>query len=167
MTEARPIVGPSASACIRRIEVSVRVGTDRMAASDDPLFLEVWGPAGREFRLSPARGKALRRGAEETYVLAGAGDADTNVGFPELNDPTAPPIPLAGVTGVSLRKGQEPIPNVRGHGEMDDRLQVLSIEVRLVPDDGTPARRFAREGPFWLGLVCGERISLPPAVEPR
>lgn len=167
MTEARPTAAPSASARLRRIEVSVRVGTDRMAASDDPLFLELEGPAGREFRLAPAQGKALRRGADEHYVLAGPGDADTNIGFPELNDPTAPRIPLSAVTGVALRKGQEPIPNVRGHGEMDDRLQVHSIEVRLVPDDGSPARRFVREGPFWLGLVCGERISIPPAAEPQ
>jgi len=138
-----------------------------MAASDDPLFLELTGPAGREFRLAPAQGRALRRGSDERYVLAGAGDPDTNVRFPELNDPGSPPIPLAGVTGVVLRKGQEPIPNVRGHGEMDDRLQVLAIEVSLVPDAGAATRRYLREGPFWLGLVCGERIALLPAGDAR
>lgn len=131
-----------------------------MAATDDPLFLELTGAAGREFRIAPARGRALRRGAAERYVLGGATDPETNVGYPELNDPTTPGIPLDGVAGVVLRKGQEPIPNVRGHGEMDDRLQVLSIEVLLVPDDGSAPRRFVREGPFWLGLVCGERIAL-------
>lgn len=138
-----------------------------MAGSDDPLFVELQGACGREFRLAKARGKALRRGAEDVYVLAGPDDADTNVGFPELNDPAVPPIALAGVLGVALRKGQEPIPNVRGFGEMDDRLQVLAIEVRLFPDDGGPARRFVREGPFWLGLVAGQRISIPPADAAR
>ena len=167
MTEARPTAASSATARLRRIEVSVRVGTDLMAGSDDPLFIELQGAFGREFRLAKARGKALRRGAEDVYVLGGPGDPDTNVGFPELNDPTVPPVALAGVIGVALRKGQEPIPNVRGHGEMDDRLQVLAIEVRLVPDDGGPVRRFAREGPFWLGLVSGERISIPPAGDAR
>jgi hypothetical protein len=150
------------TARLRRIEVSVHVGTDRMAASDDPLFLELQGPGGREFRLAMAHGKALRRGAADHFVLAGAADPSTNVAFPELNDPAVPPIPLEGVTCVVLRKGQEPIPNVRGHGEMDDRLQVLSVEVVLVPEgDGAP-RRFRREGPFWLGLVCGERAAIPP-----
>lgn len=167
MSEARPTAAAGARARLRRIEVRVHVGTDRMAGTDDPLFLELGGPAGREFRLSPAHGKAFRRGAEEQYVLAGASDPDTNVGFPELNDPGVPAIPFAGVTGVVLRKGQEPIPNVRGHGEMDDRLQVRSIEVVLVADDGSAPRRFVREGPFWLGLVCGERIALVPVEAPQ
>lgn len=165
MTESSPTA--SASVRLRRIEVRIRVGTDRMAASDDPLFLQLEGPFGRELRLAPAHGRALRRGAVETYVLAGPGDPDTNVSFPELNDPASPPIPLAGVTGVVLRKGQEPIPNVRGYGEMDDRLQVLEIAVRLLPMGEAPPRRFVREGPFWLGLVCGQRIAIPPAMEPR
>ena len=34
-----------------KIVVRIRVGSDLMAASDDPLFLRLGGPAGREFRL--------------------------------------------------------------------------------------------------------------------
>jgi len=148
---------------LRRIEVEVRVGEDRMAATDDPIFLGLRGPEGREFRLAPSRGKPWRRGGEDRLVLAGPEDAETNVERPELNDPQAPSIDLGAVTGVYLRKGQEPIPNVRGLGEMDDRLQVASAEVVLHAGDGAPPRRFARREAFWLGLVCGLVVDLPPA----
>lgn len=154
---------PPPQSTIHRIEIAVRVGTDRMAGTDDPLFLELLGPSGREFRLALARGKQLRRGAEDHYVLAGPDDPDTNVDHPEMNDPSAPSIDLRGVLFVALRKGMEPIPNVRGFGEMDDRLQVLSVEVSLHVRGEAKPRRFAREGPFWLGLVSGQRVSIPPA----
>lgn len=146
---------------IRRIEVAVRVGTDRMAASDDPLFLELLGPQGREFRLALAKGKQLRRGAEDRYVLGGADDPDTNVAFPELNDPAAPTVDPGQIFAVALRKGMEPIPNVRGLGEMDDRVQLLAVEVLLHVAGESKPRRFSREGPIWLGLICGQRISIP------
>ncbi len=148
---------------IRRIVVRITVGTDRMAASDDPLFLELQGPGGREFRLAPASGKALRRGAQDEFVLAGAADPDTNVAHAELNDPSTPPLDVSEITGVCLRKGMEPIPNVRGFGEMDDRLQVVAASVEFHVGDETGPRRFVREGPVWLGLVCGQRLSLLPA----
>jgi hypothetical protein len=151
---------------IRRIIVRVVVGTDRMAASDDPLFLELLGPGGREFRLQPAHGKALRRGAEDEYVLAGPKDPATNVAHPELNDPTDPPLDATLISGACVRKGTEPIPNVRGFGEMDDRLQLLQIQLELHVDGESEARRFERTGPIWLGLVCGQRVHLQLLSQP-
>lgn len=151
------------NARIRRIVVHVQVGSDRMAGTDDPLFLGIEGPQGREFRLAFAAGKSLRRGHEDVYVLAEAGDADVNVAHPELNDPTQPAIELAAVRGVYLRKGLEPIPNVRGFAEMDDRLEVGAAEVELHASGAPKPRRFARTGPFWLGLVCGLQAGLAEA----
>lgn len=149
---------------IRRIVVRVLVGDDRMAGSDDPLFLELVGPGGREFRLDLAHGKSLRRGAQDEFVLAGPSDADTNVAHPDLNDPTAPPLDASLVVGVCLRKGMEPIPNVRGFGEMDDRVQLLAVSVDLHVDGEAEPRRFERKGPVWMGLVCGQRLPLAPAA---
>ena len=150
----------SAATAIRRIEIRIQVGQDRLAATDDPIFLGLGGPCGREFRLHPAHGHGFRRGKEDHFVLAGPGDADTNVERPELNDPTSPPLDADGITAVYLRKGFEPIPNVRALGEMDDRLEVEQIEVRIVT--GEPeARRYARGGPLWLGLVCGHSFEIP------
>jgi hypothetical protein len=140
----------------------VLVGTDRMAASDDPLFLELLGPGGREFRLAPARGKALRRGQQDEFILAGPSHPDTNVAHPELNDPSAPALDASRILGVCLRKGMEPIPNVRGFGEMDDRLQLLTASVELHVQGEAEPRRFGRQGPLWLGLVCGQRAPLSP-----
>lgn len=150
---------------IEKIVVRIQVGKDRMAGSDDPLFLGLRGSEGREFRLELARGRALRRGAEDVFVLGAPDAAETNVAHAELNDPTSPRIALEGVEGVFLRKGLEPIPNVRGLGEMDDRLQVESVEVEL-HGRGRPAPlRFRRPGAFWLGLVSGLRFDLPPVPE--
>lgn len=151
---------------IRRIVVRITVGTDRMAGTDDPLFLELLGPGGREFRLAPGKGKAFRRGAEDEFVLAGPGDPATNVANPELNDPAAPALDASCVLGVSLRKGMEPIPNVRGFGEMDDRIQILHASVAIHTDAEAEPRVYERQGPFWLGLVCGQRISLAPPGAP-
>jgi hypothetical protein len=131
-----------------------------MAGTDDPLFLELIGPGGREFRLAPAKGKALQRGSHDEFVLAGPGDPGTNVAHPELNDPTQPPLDATLITGACLRKGTEPIPNVRGFGEMDDRVQLLEATVDLHIDAEPEARRFQRQGPVWLGLVCGQRVNL-------
>ena len=159
--------GPAAAAPapVERIRVRIRVGDDRMAASDDPLFLGLRGPGGREFRLAFAHGRGLRRGAEDVYVLGAPGDPEVNVAHPELNDPTRPGIDPAEVTGAYLRKGQEPIPNVRGFGEMDDRLQVAQAEVELEIRGGARARRFQRRGPLWLGLVCGHVMELAPGPD--
>jgi hypothetical protein len=151
---------------VRRIVVDVELGKDRMAGSDDPMFLGLRGPHGREFRLELARGKSWRRGARDRFVLAGAGDPETNVMRPELNDPAAPPIDAARVTGVYLRKGMEPIPNVRGLGEMDDRIQLEVLEVEIHADGRPEPLRFARREPCWLGLVCGLQLEIPPAEAP-
>ena len=56
-------------------------------------------------------------------MLVPKGHADSNVCFPELNDPTSPPLDAGAISGVYLRKGLDPIPNVRAVGEMDDRLE--------------------------------------------
>lgn len=146
---------------IRRIVVHLQVGSDRMAGTDDPVFLGLRGPDGREFRLALGRGKAFRRKGEERYVIGAPGDGETNVASPELNDPTSPPLDVERITGVYLHKRQEPIPNVRGFGEMDDRLQLDAIDVELVGE--ISARRFHRKGPLWLGLACGLSCELAPA----
>lgn len=131
-----------------------------MAASDDPLYLGLHGPCGREFRLELQKGHARRRGHEDTYVLGQPDDPETNIENPELNDPTLPPIDAASVTGVYLRKGFEPIPNVRGIGEMDDRIEITEAEVEIESEGATKAIRFQRTGPIWLGLVSGVRFEL-------
>jgi hypothetical protein len=125
------------------------------------MFLGLRGPSGREFRLTHAKGKSWRRGAKETYILAAPSDPDANVAHPELNDPATPPLDLDSISGVYLRKGLEPIPNVRGHGEMDDRLGLDRAEVELHGPDGR-TRRFERRGELWMGLVCGLFLDLPP-----
>lgn len=146
---------------VRRITVQVQVGSDKMAATDDPIFLGLRGPHGREFRLEPLKGKPWRKGSKTTWVLAGADDPESNVAMPDLNDPARPAIHSGAVKGAYLRKGLDPIPNVRGHGEMDDRIQIESIEVTLRTQDGAELR-FGRSGEFWLGLVCGLFMELAP-----
>lgn len=145
---------------VRRITVQVQVGPDRMAATDDPIFLGLRGPQGREFRLQPLKGKPWRKGSKTTWVLAGANDPESNVAMPDLNDPARPSIQSGAIEGAYLRKGLDPIPNVRGHGEMDDRIQIESIEVTLHTHDGSEVR-FGRGEEFWLGLVCGLFMELP------
>ena len=156
---------PSQSAVgapIEGIVVRIQLGDSLMAASDDPLFLGLEGAAGREFRLLLARGKSLRRGAEEVYVLGSPGGSAATVAHAEFNDPTEPALDLDGVTGIYVRKGFDPVPNVRAVGEMDDRVEIADIEVTLhAPGHPTP-RRFRREGPFWLGLISGLRLQLAP-----
>jgi hypothetical protein len=145
--------------------VRLNIGEDRMAASDDPLFLGLRGPGGREFRLASTQGRPLRRGSEDVFVLAAPGDPDANVANPELNDPSSGAIGLGAVQGVYLRKGLDPIPNVRGHGERDDRVQLVSAEVELHGPGAPKPRRFVGRGPIWLGLVCGMHWDLEPADE--
>jgi len=154
----------SAGAAVERIHVRVRLGDNLLAATDDPFFLGLEGPCGREFRLAFAHGRSLRRGAEDLYVLATPDDDDANVAHPELNDPTQPRIRVDGVRGVYVRKGLDPVPNVRAVGEMDDRVQVLEVEVELHVAGDAPPVRFFREGPAWLGLVCGLRLDLAPGA---
>jgi len=131
-----------------------------MAASDGPLFLRLSGPGGREFRLDLPKGRTLRRGAEDLYVLGSPKASGTNVAHPELNDPTAPALHVEEIAGVQLVKGLEPLPNVRGVGEMDDRLLVDAIHVEI-HDTAGGTRCFARQGPIWLGLLCGLQLDIP------
>jgi len=145
---------------IVRIEVRVEIGESLMAASDDPLFLGLNGPTGREFRLVLARGRSLRRGSKDAFVLAPGSEG--NVEHGELNDPTVPSLDAEGVTGAYLRKGLDPIPNVRAVGEMDDRLEIARVEVDLHVEGRSEPVRFARGGPLWLGLVCGLTAELAP-----
>jgi hypothetical protein len=150
---------------IRKITVRVVVGKDRMAATDDPVFLRLLGPSGREFRLELAHGRSMRRGAEDFFVLGPADDPETNVAHAGLNDPTNPPLDLAGIDHVSLWKRMEPLPNVRGMGEMDDRLEIEEIEVAIHTEDRAEPTRYFRSGPLWLGLICGQTIDLAPVDE--
>lgn len=145
---------------VRKIVVRIKVGSDRMAATDDPVFLRLLGPSGREFRLSHARGRDLRRDADDSFVLGPSGDGETNVAHPGLNDPTVPALDLAGITGVAIHKGMEPVPNVRGFGEMDDRLEVAEASVEIHADGSPSPVRFHRAGPLWLGLLCGHSFEL-------
>lgn len=150
--------GSATDLTVRRIDVRVQVGDSLLAASDDPFFLGLRGAAGREFRLLLARGKSLRRKSLDHYVLVAAGHADSNVAFPELNDPTAPPFDTRTITGVYLRKGLDPIPNVRAVGEMDDRLEIVEASVEIHSEAGI--LRFHRAGPLWLGLNAGLTMDL-------
>ncbi len=158
MAEERSLRHP-----VQRIAVRIRVSQDLLAASDDPIFFGLHGHSGREFRLQPARGRALRRGSEDCFVLGAPDDPETNVEHAELNDPTNPALDAEAITGAYLRKGFEPVPNVRALGEMDDRLGVDHIEVEVSAEGEPKARRFARKGPIWLGLVAGLRLEIPPA----
>jgi len=136
-----------------------------MSGTDDPLYLGLRGPAGREFRLSLKAGGSLRRGREVRFVLGAPDDPTVNVEHPELNDPKTPPLDPDGIREVYLRKGLEPIPNVRGFGEMDDRLEVEEVAVEISLANEAKPRRFERLGPFWLGLVCGLLLDIPSADE--
>jgi len=146
---------------IQRIAVRLRVGEHLLAASDDPLFLSLRGPSGREFRLALKHGRSLRRGAEDHFVLGPPDDPETNVAHAELNDPTSPPLDASQITGVFLRKGFEPIPNVRAVGEMDDRLEIVEAEVEIAVAGRPKPIRHQRRGPVWLGLICGLRLEIP------
>jgi hypothetical protein len=150
---------------IDKITVRVKVGPHLMAASDDPFFIRLVGPGGREFRLLLAKGKSLRKGAEDVYVLGPADDADTNIANPELNDPTHPPLDMSQIERVSLHKAMEPIPNVRGVGELDDRLELEEIEVAIYAADSPKPRRYFRHGPLWLGLACGLSVEVAAVEE--
>jgi hypothetical protein len=146
---------------VQRLTLRLKIGASLMAGSDDPLFLGLHGVHGREFRVRFARGSSLRRGSEETFCLGAPDDPETNVANPALNDPTAPPIDAARIEAVYLRKGFEPIPNVRGLGEMDDRLEVIEAELAVVARGRAKPLRFLRHGPLWLGLLSGLRMDLP------
>lgn len=160
MPEQVPVRSP-----IVRIEVRLKVGASLMAASDDPLYLGLRGTCGREFRLSRARGRSLRRGAEDLFVLGAPADPATNVATPELNDPTSPPLALEEIEGLYLRKGFDPIPNARGLGEMDDRLEIGEVEVELHAQGRPKPLRYSRLGPLWLGLVSGLSFELAPDTD--
>ena len=153
-------ITPGPASPLQKIVVRIKVGHDRMSGTDDPVFLRLLGPAGREFRLDLAHGQPLRRGSEAVFVLGSPDAADTNVAHPEFNDPTSPPIDLAGIERVALYKGMEPLPNVRGLGEMDDRLEVEEVEIELHAANRPKPLRFYRRGPVWLGLICGHSFEL-------
>jgi hypothetical protein len=148
---------------IQRIVVRLKVGEHILSATDDPVFLGLRGPAGREFRLALHKGKTLRRGSEDRFVFGSPDDRETNVAHPELNDPTQPALDLDQISSAFIRKGFEPIPNVRAVGEMDDRLEVLEAEIDFfVSGESEPVRHF-RCGSLWLGLVSGLRFEVPRA----
>ena len=155
MSQERPVRRP-----VSRIEIRLQIGEGLLAASDDPLFLGIAGPCGREFRLELAHGRSLRRGAEDHYVLGPSREPTTNVKHPDLNDPTDPGIDADAIAGVYLRKGTDPIPNVRAVGELDDRLQVVAATVDIHAENGSSPIRFGRRGPIWLGLASGLRFEL-------
>jgi hypothetical protein len=146
---------------IQRIVVRIKVGEHLLSATDDPVFLGLRGRAGREFRLELAKGKTLRKNSEDRFVLGSPDDRETNVCHPELNDPTQPALDPDDIGSLFIRKGFDPIPNVRAMGEMDDRLEVLAVEVELDVAGSTAPIRFHRSGPIWLGLVCGLRLEIP------
>jgi hypothetical protein len=152
---------------VKRISVRLRVGEHMLAASDDPVFLSLRGPSGREFRLAFQHGKALRRGAEDRFVLGAPDDPETNVAHADLNDPTSPPLDAAQVTSVFVRKGFEPIPNVRAVAEMDDRLELVEAEVEIHVEGRPKPLRHHRRGPVWLGLICGLRLEIPRVDDGR
>lgn len=151
---------PAGTTPVRQIVVRLRVGEHRMSATDDPVFLRIFGPCGRDFRLAQAKGRFLRRGKEDVFVIGSPKDPDTSLAHPELNDPTVPPLWVEGIERVSLWKGLEPLPNVRGLGEMDDRLMVESVEVEVHGEGRETPLRFEREGPIWLGLLCGHSFEV-------
>ena len=103
------------------------------------------------------------RGSDASFVLASPQAPEANVAHAELNDPTAPALCADSIESCYLRKGSEPLPNVRGLGEMDDRIQILRVEVELQAAGMAQPRRFARQGPFWLGLVSGTVFEVPAA----
>jgi len=146
---------------VTQISVRIQVGSSLLSASDDPLFLGLRGAGGREFRLALARGAFLRRGREDLFVLGPADDPDTNVANPELNDPTSPSIEAAAIESLYLRKGLDPIPNVRALGEMDDRLEIVEAAIEVYAEGRSKPLRFERAGPIWLGLVCGLCFEVP------
>ena len=146
---------------IQRIVVRIKVGEHMLSATDDPVFLGLRGPAGREFRLELAKGKTLRKNSEDRFVLGSPDDPETNVSHPELNDPTQPALDADGIASLFIRKGFDPIPNVRAMGEMDDRLEVHAAEIELHVAGRAVPIRFHRSGPIWLGLVCGLRFEIP------
>ncbi len=146
---------------VARIEVEIQVGPNLMSGTDDPLFLGLRGSEGREFRLKLTGGGSLSRGQQGHFVLGAADDPATNVEQPELNDPTRPTLDANAISAVYLRKGLEPIPNVRGIGEMDDRLELETVAVEISVANEPEPRRFARRGPIWLGLACGLLLEIP------
>ena len=149
---------------IQKIVIKITVGSHRMSATDDPLFLHLHGPSGREFRLLLAHGQSLRKGSTDEYILGPADGGESNVEHPELNDPTAPAIDNRGVKRVSIRKGLDPIPNVRGIAELDDRVEIQMARVEIYATDGGPPACYERNGPFWLGLSCGLSVALAPST---
>jgi hypothetical protein len=145
---------------VRKIIVRVTTGQDRMSGTDDPIFLRLMGPGGREFRLDTPRGRGFRRDSLTTFVLAGGDDPEAHLERPEMNDPTSPRLPMSGIEGVGLRKDLNPIPNVRGMAELDDRILIADVEVEIHPDDDSSSQLYRRGGPIWLGLVCGLFLEL-------
>jgi hypothetical protein len=146
---------------VTQIGVRVLVGSNLLSASDDPLFLGLRGPEGREFRLAFSRGPYLRRGQADHFVLGAADDPDSTVASPELNDPTSPAIDAGAIEGVYLRKGLSPIPNVRALGELDDRIEIVEVGIEIYAQGQAKPLRFERSGPIWLGLACGLQLEIP------
>jgi hypothetical protein len=139
-----------------------------MAATEDPVFLQLIGPGGREFRIASPRGHSFKRKTTARFVLAGPDSPETHIAHPELNDPGRPAIDLDAIVGVQIHKRLSPIPNVRGIGELDDRLLIEAARVELTAEgEEAPTRTFVYSGPIWLGLVAGHSIQLSPAPGSR
>ena len=48
---------------------------------------------------------------------------------------------------------------------MDDRLEVLEVELSVHASGRPKPLRFLRRGPLWLGLVAGLRLDIPRVDE--
>ena len=102
----------------------------------------------------------MRDGIHSRSLRLPPEDPETNVAHPDLNDPSSAPLPAAALSRVVLHKDMEPIPNVRGLGEMDDRVQITTVSVEIHTQGSPEAIRWERNGTFWLGLVCGLAVDL-------
>ena len=75
---------------IQAIVVRIQLGRDRKSGTDDPVFLRLTGPCGRDFRLLLAKGRTLHRSEENIFRL---GVPEANIDHPDLNDPLPPVQP--------------------------------------------------------------------------
>jgi rubrerythrin len=46
---------------------------------------------------------------------------------------------------------------------MDDRLELAAVAVEIHADGLEAPLRFSRQGPIWLGLVCGTLMEIASA----
>ena len=90
------------------------------------------------------------------FVLGGAQDPETNVARPELNDPSAPPIDAAHITGVYLRKDDW----LRALADSDEALRLDPKDVMAHVNRG---RAFGMRGDFDKAVASfDEALRLDP-----